>query len=119
MTNREFFNSIINGTSISAEQKAFAESAIVKLDASNARKKNTLSKTQVENLELMDTMLKAYVTATPQTASQIGEAMGLTTSKASALLRKLAENGEVSVSEVKSTAKSGGKVKAYALISEG
>ena len=115
MTQREFFTAISTNEAVASELRAYAESAIAKLDASNARKKNTLSKTQVENLEIMDSMVAEFLTTEPQTASQIGEAMELSTSKASALLRKLAESGKVVVSEVKSTAKSGGKVKAYAL----
>jgi hypothetical protein len=54
MTQREFFKkaiAIFNEVE-NEEMKAYAESAIEKLDARNARKSSTPSKTQVENEEI-------------------------------------------------------------------
>ena len=92
MTNREFFEAIINGT-INDEIKAHAEEAIEKMDARNAKRANTPSKTAIANAPLIEG-IKELLTNEPQTASVIGEKMEISTPKASALLRQIVANGD-------------------------
>ena len=111
MTNREFFEAIINGT-INDEIKAHAEEAIEKMDARNAKRANTPSKTAIANAPLIE-KIKEVLTNEPQTASVIGEKIGETVYKASGLLREMAKHEEVLVVDVKVPKK--GKQKGYYL----
>lgn len=111
MTNREFFEAIINGT-INDEIKAHAEEAIEKMDARNAKRANTPSKTAIANAPLIEG-IKELLTNEPQTASVIGEKMEISTPKASALLRQIVANGDALVTDVKVPKK--GKQKGYYL----
>lgn len=111
MTNREFYEAIINGT-INDEIKAHAEEAIEKMDARNAKRANTPSKTAIANAPLIEE-IKKLLTNEPQTASAIGEKMEISTPKASALLRQIVANGDAFVTDVKVPKK--GKQKGYYL----
>lgn len=111
MTNREFYNSIINGT-ITEEIVAFAESEIAKLDARNDKRRNTLSKTQEANEALKVEILSAIANGT-HIASEIGKVVGVSTQKASALLTLLVKDGKVTVADLKVKGK--GSVKTYSL----
>ena len=101
MTNREFYNAVINnqmdGTEISDEMVAFAKEAIEKLDARNAKRANTLSKTQKENAPLIE-KIATLLTSEPKLASTLATEMGISTQKASALVKKVEG---VSVCDVK------------------
>ena len=111
MTNREFFEAIINGT-INDEIKAHAEEAIEKMDARNAKRASKPSKTAIANAPLIE-KIKEVLTNEPQTASVIGEKIGETVYKASGLLREMAKHEEVLVTDVKVPKK--GKQKGYYL----
>ena len=111
MTNREFFEAIINGT-INDEIKAHAEEAIEKMDARNAKRASKSSKTAIANAPLIE-KIKEVLTNEPQTASVIGEKIGETVYKASGLLREMAKHEEVLVVDVKVPKK--GKQKGYYL----
>ena len=111
MTNREFFEAIINGT-INDEIKTHAEEAIAKMDARNARRAGKPSKTAVANAPIIDA-IKAILTDTPQTAGMIAEKVDITVQKASALCRQIVANGDAQVTEVKVPKK--GKQKGYYL----
>ena len=115
MTQREFFKkaiAIFNEVE-NEEMKAYAETAIEKLDARNAKKSSTLSKTQVENESIKKEILEYLVGKTDSVSSVIGLALGYSTSKISALMKQLADEGKVTVSDVKIPKK--GKVKGYTL----
>lgn len=99
MTNREFFENIINGT-INDEIKAHAEDAIKKMDARNAKRAGKPSKTAVANLPLIEE-IKEVLTAEPQTARTIADKLDLSVQKASALLRQIVTNGDALVEDVK------------------
>lgn len=99
MTNREFFENIINGT-INDEIKAHAEDAIKKMDARNAKRAGKPSKTAVANLPLIEE-IKEVLTAEPQTARTIADKLDLSVQKASALLRQIVTNGDAFVEDVK------------------
>ena len=111
MTNREFFEAIVNGT-INDEIKAHAHEAIEKLDARNARRANTPSKTAIANAPIIEA-IKAILTTEPQTAGMVAEKVEISVQKASALLRQIVANGDAFVTEVKVPKK--GKQKGYYL----
>ena len=111
MTNREFFENIINGI-INDEIIAHAQEAIKKLDERNTKRRNTASKTAIANAPLIEA-IKAILTDTPQTASEIANRVDITVQKASALCRQIVANGDAQVTEVKVPKK--GKQKGYYL----
>ena len=96
MTNREFYTAIVN-SDLNDEMKAFATEAIEKLDARNAKRANTLSKTQKENAPLIE-KIATLLTSEPKLASTLATEMGISTQKASALVKKVEG---VSVCDVK------------------
>lgn len=109
MTNREFFEAIINGT-ITEEVVAHAHESIAKLDARNAKRAATPSKKAIENAPIIEA-IKGVLTNEPQTASAIAEKVGVKVQKASALCRQIVESGFASVTDVKVKGK--GTVKGY------
>lgn len=100
MTNREFYNAIVNGT-MNDEIKAFASEAIVKLDERNAKRNSRPSKTAIANEPIKAEILKLFVENEKLLASEVGTALNISTQKASALLRQLVESEKLSVSETK------------------
>ena len=113
VTEREFLTSIKAGAVITAEQEAFAGARIVKLDERNEKRKATPSKTAIANEPIKADIIKFITEKGVGVASVVGEALGITTQKASALLVQLAKEGVLEVGEVKVPKK--GKVKAYKL----
>ena len=108
MTNREFFNAVI-ANEITEEVIAHATESIAKLDERNAKRASKPSKTQKEN-ESIKTSILAVLTTEPKVASEVAELVGISTQKASALLRQIEG---LEVSEVKVPKR--GKMKGYAL----
>ena len=96
MTNREFFTAIVNGT-LTEDVIAKAHEEIEKLDARNAKRANTLSKTQKDNLPLIE-KIASLLTSEPKLASELAKEMEISTQKASALVKKVEG---VSVCDVK------------------
>lgn len=99
MTKREFYAAIANGE-MNDEVKATAEEYIAKMDEANEKRKNTLSKKQEEN-EAVKVEILTHLDAEAKTATTIGELMGISTQKASALLRQLVNDGKATATEVK------------------
>ena len=112
MTNREFYTAVANGT-INEEIVAHATSAIEKMDAALANRKNKPNKKTLENAPIIESILGA-LTAEPQTAATVAEAVGISTQKASALLRSIVADGKATATEVKVPGK--GTNKAYTLV---
>lgn len=112
MTNREFFNAIALDTEIANELRDFAREAIAKLDARNAQRSSKPSKAQLENEPIKAEILEKLADG-GKVASELAELLEISTQKASALCRQLAEEGKVVASEIKVPKK--GKVKQYAL----
>ena len=108
MTQREFFNAVIE-SNVSDELKAFATDAIAKLDARNAKRSATPSKSQIAN-EAVKAEIAKVLTEEPQTASEIAQKCEISTQKASSLLSRMSD---LKVTEVKVKGK--GKVKGYSL----
>lgn len=113
ITQRDFFKGIVEGAVITAEQAAYAADAIAKLDKRNEKRKTTPSKTAIENAPIKEKIVEFLEGKGPTPANAIGEGIGITTQKASALCRQLVEVGELTVADVKIPKK--GTVKAYAL----
>ena len=115
MTNREFFTNIANGT-ITETEKEFALAAIAKLDATNEKRKNKTSPKEAEK-QAADAVVREQIagvlTSDPQTAADIATAVGISTQKASAQLRKLVADGVAVASDIKVPKK--GTCKGYAL----
>lgn len=108
MTKREMFEAIVNGN-VTDEVVEMARVEIEKLDARNAKRRNTPSKTAVAN-EPIKAKITEVLTNEPQTASEIATKVEISVNKASALLRQI---DGLTVTEVKVKGK--GKVKGYAL----
>lgn len=112
MTNREFYNAIING-SMTDEVKTHAAEALSKLDERNQKRSSKPTKAQLEN-EPVKTAIVDYLTIHGgAVAADIAAEVDITTQKASALCRQLVESGTLTVEEVKVPKK--GKCKKYSL----
>lgn len=99
MTKREFYNAIANGQ-MTDELMDYATEQITRMDSANEKRKNTLSKKQEENEAVKVEMLK-HLGTEPMTATTVGELMGISTQKASALLRQLVNDSKATATEVK------------------
>ena len=108
MTQREFLNAVIE-SAISDELTAFAQDAIAKMDARNAKRASTPSKAQIAN-EAVKAQILGVLTDEPQTASEIAVKCEISTQKASSLLARM---DGLNVTDVKVKGK--GKVKGYSL----
>ena len=108
MTNRDFYNAVINAN-INEEMSSFATEAIAKLDERNAKRASKPSKKSLENEPIKAKILEVLSTE-PKVASEVAELVGISTQKASALLRQIEG---LEVSEVKVPKR--GKMKGYAL----
>ena len=113
MTKREFYTNIANGTITDAE-KEMALAEIAKLDATNEARKNKTSpkdaEKAAEDAKIRESIF-ALITAEPQTASDLGAQVGVSTPKATAELRKLVADGRVGKTDIKVPKK--GTVKGY------
>ena len=113
MTKREFFEAVIASVE-NDDLVLFAEKEIEKMNERNAKRKNTPSKTAIANVPI-----KAHITEFLEgnegshIASEIADAVGISTQKASALCRQMVQNDVLTVEEVNIKCK--GKVKAYSL----
>ena len=100
MTNREFFNAIINAN-VNDELTKHATAELEKLNKRNAQRSSKPSKTQLANEPI-----KAHLLVDAD----------LSTQKISSLCRQLVEAGKLAVEEVKIPKK--GKQKQYSLVTE-
>lgn len=115
MTNREFFNAVINAN-VNDELTQHATAELAKLDKRNAQRGSKPSKTQLEN-EPIKAHLLEILAVKPMTASEIHEVdAGLSTQKISSLCRQLVDAGKLTVEEVKVPKK--GKQKQYTIVCE-
>ena len=111
MTNREFYTNIANGTITEAE-KEFALAAIAKMDETNEKRKNKPSKTAEANAPILASLTNA-LSSDPQTAADLAVAVGISTQKASSLLRQLVTSGVAVSTDIKVPKK--GTCKGYTL----
>ena len=101
MTNREFYTAVIALDAATDEMKTYAQERLAKLDATNEARKNKPSKTAIENAPLLEQIVNEVLTTELMTAGQVAETMGISTQKASALLRQLVAADRVEVEDVK------------------
>ena len=112
MTNREFLIAVSACEACSEEVREHATNAIAKMDATNEARKNKPSKKATENAPIVEQIVNEILTSEAQTASTIAEAAGISTQKASALLRQIVAEGKATVADAKMPKK--GTVKVYA-----
>jgi len=115
MTNREFLTAVANAN-ISEEITTKANEELGKMDAINAKRKTVQSKTAKENEPIKKAIMEFLASVEGATAPVIGEKVGITTQKASALARQLADAGAVVAYDVKVPKK--GTLKAYKVATE-
>lgn len=109
MTNREFYEFVIAGEN-TEEMRKHANKQIEKMNARNAKRSSQPSKRSQENEPI-----KAQIVETigdGGTAKTIGERVGITTQKASALCGQLVKNGIFTATDEKVDKR---KVKVYRL----
>lgn len=114
MTQREFYQAIVEGATVTAELATFATEQIAKLDKRNEKRAATPSKTAIAN-EPFKAKIVEFLTGkdTPIIAPTIATEVGISTQKASALARQLVEEGKLVATDVKVAKK--GKLKGYAI----
>ena len=111
MTKRDFLTAIANGT-INAEITEYASAELVKMDEANEKRKNKPSKKAEENAPILASILEA-LTETPTITADIATAVGVSTPKASALLRQLVAEGKAVLTFSKNDYKTHYYVAAY------
>ena len=100
MTKREFFEAII-ASEVSEELKKFAQKEIEALNKKNAARSTKPTVKQKENEAIKEQILETFKEQKRVIASVIGEKMGISTHKASALCRQLANEGKMIVEDIK------------------
>ena len=115
MTRREVYNAVLGGN-ISEEVLNWFRAELSKMDTVNEKRKTQPSKKDKENQPIKESIFSLLTEKGGMVASAIGEVLEISTSKASALCRQMVEEGRLSVAEVKSPKKGGGKVKQYTAI---
>lgn len=116
MTKREFMEKIIAGAVIDEKMIEYAKKEIEALDKRNAARSAKPTAKQKENEVIKEQMFETLKGMGKMTASAIGEKMGFSTNKASALCRQLVTEGKMTVEDVKVPKK--GMQKAYTVIEE-
>lgn len=99
MTYKEMLTAIVNGE-INEDVIAKAAERIEKLDETNEKRKNRVSKKAQENEPIKEAIV-AVLGEEPKTATEIGAEVGVSTQKASALLRQIVEAGNAVKTDVK------------------
>lgn len=117
MTRREVYNAVLNGNT-SEEVLNWFRAELSKMDTANEKRKTQPSKKEQENLPIKNDIFALLSERGSMVASAIGEALEISTSKASALCRQMVDDGLLTVAEVKSSKKGGGKVKQYTAIKD-
>lgn len=117
MTHREFYLAIVN-EEITDEIKEAAQTYLKQLDEKNEKRRNDVSsKKAKENAPIIEKIKATLANASePVLASAIAAECNVSTSKASALLAKMVEAGEVDKIEKK--VKGVGKRFAYSFVAE-
>lgn len=114
MTKREFFEQVQNGVVITEEMQAFAEKEIKAIDERNKKRSAKPSAKQIENETIKEKIIETFTGKGKTLASAIGETMGISTNKASALCRQLVAEKKMTVEDVKVPKK--GMQKAYTVV---
>lgn len=97
MTKRETITAMLNDENIIANPdfKAYLENELALVIKKNTYKSTKPTKNQVENEKLKDAILEVLANTEKMTATEIGEKIGVSVNKASALLSQLKEDNSV------------------------
>ena len=124
MTNRDFLTAIAENETLAAEVRAHASAALERMNAENEKRRNTESKARIANKPLVETIMTSILMESPITAKETAARLNdllpeletpVTTQRASAILRQLAEDGLIARTELKEKGKT---VKGYSLKAE-
>ena len=119
MTNREFFTAVAALENVPADIKEHAEQALIKMDETNAKRKEKAKETDAtakwaeENAELIEAAYASLGTET-KVAADIAAAVGTSTQKINHVMKYLAAKERVVVGETKLPKK--GTVKTYTAV---
>lgn len=114
MTNREFYQAVINAN-VNAELTDFAADAIEKLDKRNATRKSKPTKSQAENENFKADIIEFLTGKEDFTlCSAIAAHFNVTSQKATGVLALMVKDGTVEVADVKVPKQ--GKRKGYRLV---
>lgn len=96
MTTREFYTAIINTEGMQNDLVEHATAALAKMDETNAKRKATPSKTQIENAPIMQSIVD-YLnnTAGSHGATEIGAALDISRNKSASLCSKLYKEDKI------------------------
>lgn len=99
MTKRDFYTKVMELTN-EGEVFEFAQAQLEKLDETNEKRRNAVSKKAKENEPLKE-MLQNELTTEPKTATDLCGVIESSVQKTSALLRQMVEEGRAKVTDVK------------------
>ena len=100
MTQRNFFESIMSGGTITDEMIEHATVELGKLVERAEKRKNYRTPAQKENDEIKDSILTCFVEGVPMTGKEVAEKVEISTQKANALLRQLVNENHLIVAQV-------------------
>ena len=115
ITLRQLFTAVVEGN-ITPAMKEKAKAEIAKLDATNAKRAEKAAEKAKEHLPLKNTIFEFLVANGTKTTAEVAVGVGESTSKASAMLRQMVDEGRLTSSDV--SVKGKGKQKAYTAIVE-
>lgn len=99
MTTREFYEAIINGNTITAEMQDIARKGLASLEKKNEKAKEHRLEKKAADAPIVEKMLEAA--SEFKLTSVLAAECGVNTPKASALARRLVEEGRLVEMEVK------------------
>ena len=97
MTQKEFFESIMNNDVITEEMRTHAADELAKIEVRAEKRKTTRNS---KNDGLKEAILACFVEGTPMTGKEVATALEITPQKASAILKQMTEDGSLVVSQV-------------------
>ena len=100
MTQKEFFESIMSGGTITDEMIEHATVELGKLVERAEKRKNYRTPAQKENDDIKEKILECFVDCPEMTGKEVAEKMAISTQKANALLRQLVNENNLVITQV-------------------
>lgn len=97
MTQKEFFESIMNNDVITEEMRTHATDELAKIEARAEKRRTTRNS---KNDRLKEAILACFVEGTPMTGKEVATALEITPQKANAILKQMTEDGSLAVSQI-------------------
>lgn len=97
MTQKEFFENIMNGDVITEEMRTHAVDELAKIEVRAEKRKTTRNS---KNDGLKEAILACFIEGTPMTGKEVATALEITPQKANAILKQMTEDGSLAVSQV-------------------